>query len=240
MIKQFIERMIRRKNPNFMFDSHITSRMIWSLLFQKANEIRRGMLFVILGKLSKISFIGKGVKIQYSQKIKMGKWLRLEDQVRLSGLGEQGIEFGNYVRIGAFSSVIVSTSFNDLGKGIRIGDHVGIGEYAYLGGAGGLEIGANCIIGQYLSCHPENHNFDSMSELIRLQGVNRKGIKIGENCWIGSKVTLLDGVEVGDHCVIAAGAVLTKKFPSNCVIGGVPARILKYREAPLSITKKAV
>ncbi|MEY2829960.1 MAG: hypothetical protein RIQ33_1818, partial [Bacteroidota bacterium] len=125
------------------------------------------------------------------------------------------------------SRLIVSTTFNDLGKFIKIGNNVGMGEFAYLGGAAGLEIGDDCIIGQYLSCHPENHNFENPDELIRLQGTTRKGIKIGKNCWIGSKVTFLDGVEIGDGCVIAAGSVVNKSFPSQSVIGGVPAKLLK-------------
>jgi len=139
----------------------------------------------------------------------------------------QSIEFGNNVRIGSFSQVVASTSFNEIGEFIKIGNNVGIGEYSYLGGAGGLEIGDDCIIGQFFSCHPENHKFEDPNKLIRLQGVDRKGIQIGKNCWIGSKVTILDGVTIGDNCVIAAGAVVTKSMPSNSVIGGVPARVLR-------------
>jgi len=93
-----------------------------------------------------------------------------------------------------------------------------------------LEIGSDCIIGQYLSCHPENHNFGDQTRLIRHQGVQRKGIKIGKNCWIGAKVTILDGVRIGANCVIAAGAVVTKSMPDNTVIGGVPARVIKMIE----------
>jgi acetyltransferase-like isoleucine patch superfamily enzyme len=100
-----------------------------------------------------------------------------------------------------------------------------------LGITWGLTIGNDCIVGQYFSCHPENHNFDNLDLPIRHQGVTRKGIKIGNNCWIGSKVTILDGVEIGDGCVIAAGAVVQASFPPNSVIGGVPARILKQRNA---------
>ena len=102
-----------------------------------------------------------------------------------------------------------------------------LGEFAYLGGAGGLEIGNDCVIGQYFSCHPENHQFEDSSKLIRLQGTTRKGIKIGNNCWIGAKVTILDGVTIGDNCVIAAGAVVTKSMPAGRLIGGVPAKVLK-------------
>ena len=102
-----------------------------------------------------------------------------------------------------------------------------MGEFAYLGGAGGLTIGADCIIGQYLSCHPENHHFDNPNELIRLQGVERKGIEIGNNCWIGAKVTILDGVTIGEHCVIAAGAVVSKSVPAYSIVGGVPAKVIR-------------
>jgi acetyltransferase-like isoleucine patch superfamily enzyme len=52
---------------------------------------------------------------------------------------------------------------------------------------------------------------------------------IGPNCWIGSKVTILDGVTIGEGCVIAAGSVVTKSFPDYSVIGGVPARVLRSR-----------
>ena len=106
---------------------------------------------------------------------------------------------------------------------------VGIGPYASLGGAGGLTIGDECIIGPYLSCHPENHNFADLDSSIRFQGVSREGIEIGKNCWIGAKVTILDGVKIGDNCVVAAGAVVTKSVSANMVLGGVPAKILKER-----------
>jgi acetyltransferase-like isoleucine patch superfamily enzyme len=135
-----------------------------------------------------------------------------------------GITIGDNVSIGSDSKVIVSTSLNNIGIGITIEDNVGIGEFAYLGGAGGLSIGSDCIIGQYFSCHPENHNFNDQTKLIREQGVTRKGITIHPNCWIGSKVTILDGVEIGANSVIAAGAVVTKSLPENSIIAGVPAK----------------
>ena len=125
------------------------------------------------------------------------------------------------------SKVVVSTSLNNIGSHITIGNNVGIGEYAYLGGAGGLVIGDDCIVGQYFSCHPENHNFSNEQMLIRKQGVTRKGISIGKDCWIGSKVTILDGVEIGNHCVIAAGSVVTKSFGKHSIIAGVPAKKIK-------------
>lgn len=83
-------------------------------------------------------------------------------------------------------------------------------------------------IGNFVSFHSENHNYEDKTIPIRLQGVNHKGIKVGNNCWIGAKVTILDGVQIGNRCVIAARAVVRAgKYPDNCIIGGVPAKIIK-------------
>ena len=78
--------------------------------------------------------------------------------------------------------------------------------------------------------HSENHNFQDTSKLIREQGVTSKGIILGNNIWVGAKVTFLDGSKIGNNSVVAAGAVVNGEFPANVVIGGVPAKILKHIE----------
>ncbi len=232
MLRIIISKIIQQKNPAFRIDPAIRSSMLFSMVFQKMGCWLRALKMVGAGKFNTTLFLGKNVQLNYKYNIEFGKWNQLEDQVHISALGIAPIRFGDNVKIGAFSRLITSTSFNNIGLFIRIGNNVGIGEFAYLGGAGGLEIGNDCIIGQYFSCHPENHYYQNTHQLIRLQGVSRKGIKIGNNCWIGSKVTILDGVTIGDNCVIAAGAVVTKSMPANTVIGGLPARVLKQINQP--------
>ncbi len=229
MIRTFIEGAVQLRNPRFQFDPLLDGALIIEFLKDQTLRILRGLRLTLRFKYPKGLMLGKGVQFFGLSRISFGNYVKLGHQVSLSGLGENGLVLGNNVSIGDFSRVIVSTSFNHIGKFISIGNNVGIGEYAYLGGAGGLSIGDDCIVGQYFSCHPENHNFDDGTELLRHQGVNRKGIRIGNNCWIGSKVTVLDGVTIGDGCVIAAGSVVTKDFPANAVIGGVPAKTLRDR-----------
>jgi len=188
-----------------------------------------GLRVLLKGKIPRGLLLGSRVRLEFSRKINLGKWVRIEHDSRLSALGTEGITIGSNSAIGAFSSIVVSTSFQNIGTFIRIGSNVGLGEFASLGGAGGLEIGDDCIIGQYFSCHPENHNYKDPGPLIRLQGVDRQGISIGSNCWIGSKVTVLDGVHIGEGCVIGAGTVVTKSFPGNSILAGVPARSLGDR-----------
>lgn len=228
-MKALLQKLIQLRNPAFKFDEDLDSLALLQFFWIQCIAIIRGIFVVFYFKKTKGLMLGKAVTFFNPSKIHWGRFLKLGNYVAISALGKNGIWFGDNVSIGAFSRVIISTSLNNLGDRIIIGNNVGIGEFAYLGGAGGLEIGDDCIVGQYLSCHPENHNYEHQDVLIRHQGVTRKGIKIGKNCWIGSKVTILDGVEIGDGCVIAAGSVVTKSFPKDSIIGGVPSKLLKSR-----------
>lgn len=228
-MRTLLEKIIRMRNPNFKLHQDISPLTMLSFLFTNFWSILRGCKLFFCGKNPRFAILGSNVKFFNTSKIQFGKYLKLGDNVYVSALGQQGVSIGDNVGIGAFSRVVVSTTFDNPGEFIKIGNNVGIGEFAYLGGAGGLTIDDDCIIGQYFSCHPENHITENIYENIRHQGVTRKGINIGRNCWIGSKVTILDGVSIGEGCIIAAGAVVTQSFPENSVIGGVPAKLLKSR-----------
>jgi acetyltransferase-like isoleucine patch superfamily enzyme len=229
-MKTMVENIIRLRNPHFKFDANLTNYALWAFVWVQVWAILRGLMLYMYGKNPKGAILAKGVQFFNLPQIHWGKFLKLGKGVYISALGKEGVFLGNHVSIGDYSRVVVSTSLHQVGKFIHIGDNVGIGEFAYLGGGGGLEIGNDCIIGQYFSCHPENHHFNELQIPIRHQGISRQGIKIGRDCWIGSKVTILDGVEIGKGCVIAAGAVVTQSFPPFSVIGGVPAKLLKTRD----------
>lgn len=112
---------------------------------------------------------------------------------------------------------------------ISIGDNSGIGRNSHLSALSKISIGDNVMIGEDLIIKTANHTISASVEMIKLPMIS-KPVKIGNNVWIGARVIILSGVSIGDNVVVAAGAVVTKSFPSNCVIGGVPARIIKYIE----------
>lgn len=237
MFKGIITAVARKKNPAFRFDDAVSTGTILSFTFIKFIAWIRGLRLLFHFRLPRLLFLGRGVKFFNLRNINFGNMVQVGDNVYMSGLGKQGLYIGDHVWIGSHSSIKVSFSLNNLGEHIVIGHHVGIGEYAHLGGAGGLTIGNDCIIGSYFSCHPENHHFDG-DELIRLQGTSRSGIKIGNNCWIGAKVTVLDGVSIGDNCVIAAGAVVNKSIPANSIAAGVPAKVIRSKTREDSTIRK--
>lgn len=173
-------------------------------------------------------FIGKRSSIRCVSKMFYSGFVNIGENTTIDALSKNGIIFGKNISIGNDVSIICSGSLSNLGYGINIEDGVGIGSGSFIGGAGGVSIGRNCILGNYVTIHPENHIFNDINVDIKYQGVERKGIVIGANCWIGAKATILDGTVIGDGCVVAAGAVLNgKEYPHNSIIAGVPAKVIR-------------
>ena len=86
-----------------------------------------------------------------------------------------------------------------------------------------------CLVNANVSVSTKIH-IDDTPIPIRLQGVNRKGIKIGNDCWIGAKATILDSVMISDSCVVVVGALVTRGvYPPYSIIGGVLAGVIKKK-----------
>lgn len=214
-----------RKFTGYYPDKEISNWNLIFFCFSKFISLLRG--FFCFFRMD--CFKGKNSSIRCKNKVIFGKWLNIAENVHMNALSHKGIEFGTSVSIGRNSRIECTGSFATLGVGFKCGDYCGLGTDCFYGAAGGIEIGNNVIIGNYVSMHSENHNFERLDIPIRLQGVNHKGIIIGNDCWIGAKVTVLDGAKIGSGTVIAAGSVVRGEFPDNVVIAGVPARIIKYR-----------
>jgi acetyltransferase-like isoleucine patch superfamily enzyme len=206
----------------------IPTSYLWGFCMSKVME-----LFVGMWKLKCLRrvYAKPTAEIKCRSKIHFGKNLRIDRYAYVDALSTEGIVLGDNVSIGMFTVIVCTgTLFGQLGKGLKVGNNVGLGSHGIWGCAGGIEIGDDTIMGNYVTAHSENHNFSRTDCPIREQGVNNKGIKIGKGCWIGAKSIILDGTVIGDGVVVAAGSVVRGTIPSNCVIGGVPAKIIKYRE----------
>ena len=115
------------------------------------------------------------------------------------------------------------------GSGIRIGDNSGIGVNCSVRGP--LEIGKNVMMGPEVIIITSSHNIESTTIPMNQQGsLPKQKVVIGDDVWIGTRVIILPGVNIGHGSIIGAGAVVTKDVPDYAIVGGVPAAIIKYRK----------
>lgn len=215
---------------NFELDSNISTKYVLRLCFKYGFMMIRGIIVSIGHKqISSSIFIGKKVKISEKKMLSIGNKTKIHDGVVLDSLSTDGLDIGEQCVIGERSIIQCTGGLSNIGKGLKIGDRTTFNNDCFFGCAGGIEIGDDVVAGQYVRFHAENHNYDDTNSLIKDQGVTHKGIKIGNNCWIGAGAVFLDGASLGNGCVVAANAVVTKEFPDNVVIAGVPAKVLRKR-----------
>ena len=225
MIKSLFQKLLIKSGKNYQIDSRIPEKLFFQVLLNRFFMLTRGLFFV-----RKKVFLGSNCSLKNKQNIVFGKNVTIEKFTTIDGYASQKIEIGDGSRIGAYSLITCTSHMSKYGKGIKIGSNTAIGQFSEFGAAGGIEIGNDVIMGSYISFHSENHNFSDTTKLIREQGVTSKGIKLGNNIWVGAKVTFLDGCMIGNNTVVAAGAVVNGVFPDNVIIGGIPAKILKSLE----------
>ena len=108
---------------------------------------------------------------------------------------------------------------------VSIGHHTRVGLHNTI--IGPVSIGNYVNLAQGITVTALNHNFSDPDKRIDEQGVSTKPVTIGNDIWIGANAVILPGVSIGDHSVIAAGAVVTKNVPPHSLAAGVPAKIIK-------------
>ena len=217
------------RGPSYRLDPALPLSALIGVSLLRSIALFRCVLKGIAIHPKRLSFIGRNVVLHNRSMIRLGRGVTLGDDVLIDGLSHEGVEIGDGSSIGPYTIIQATGVITNLGKGCRIGANSGIGAFSFIGAAGGVSIGDNVIIGQYVSFHSENHCFDRTDVPIRQQGVIRKGIVVEDDCWVGAKVTFLDGCHVGRGSVIAAGAVVSGIIPPYSVAAGVPARVVKHR-----------
>ncbi|WP_458094686.1 acyltransferase [Roseomonas sp. WA12] len=111
---------------------------------------------------------------------------------------------------------------------IRIGSQSTINPYAHI--AGRVTIGSGVRIAGGVALYGFNHGSSRLDQPIHRQPRTSKGIVIGDGSWIGANSLVVDGVSIGQHCIVAGGAVVTASFPDYSVLGGNPARLIRNRQ----------
>jgi acetyltransferase-like isoleucine patch superfamily enzyme len=145
-------------------------------------------------------------------------------------IGRRGrVEFGRWVWIGHGTKIRCHEGV------VSIGDKTVMGQECTISAYQRVSIGEQCILADRVMLIDFDHNVAEVERPVRVQGIYKRDVSVGNNVWIGHGAQILRGVTVGDNAIVGAAAVVTKDVPANAVVGGVPARVLRMREAPVSL-----
>ena len=194
------------------------------------------------GPLTLLRFMRRNrmFNLKYFGLIVRFSWLKLRWRGRLVTDGLAFIGPGVTLEIGPKAKVYLGR-WSWLGHGTKIRAHEGevrvgaksvLGQECTISAFQHVSIGRECVIADRVMFIDFDHGIVEVERPIRLQGIYKRDVKVGNNCWIGYGACLLRGVAVGDNSVIGTYAVVTKDIPDNAIAAGVPARVIRMRDAP--------
>jgi acetyltransferase-like isoleucine patch superfamily enzyme len=169
------------------------------------------------------------------------KKLRFRGKLVLDGLAFIGpgvtiqVADGAHVELGRWSWVGHGCKLRCHEGEISIGAKTVLGQECTISAYRHVSIGRECVIADRVMMIDFDHGMVEVERPVRLQGIYKREVRVGNNVWIGYGASILRGVTVGDNAVIGTGAVVTKDVPANAIVGGVPARLIRMREEPRTL-----
>ncbi len=139
---------------------------------------------------------------------------------------EASVEFGRFVWLGHGTKIRCHEGVVEIGAKTVIGQECTISAYKR------VRIGEQCVIADRTMFIDFDHGVVEIERPIRQQGIYTREVEVGSNVWIGYGACILRGVSVGDNSIVGTNSVVTKDVPANAVVAGVPARIVRMRDAP--------
>lgn len=189
----------------------------------------RGLVFALrLGACGGRLFVGRRPRILFPRRLRVGRNVFIGDDAYISAYGREGIHLGDDVSLREHAWVQVTSRLDEPGAGLHIGDQTYIGPRSVLGAGGGIRIGRKVLFGAGVQLLAEDHAIDAEG-FVADQGLERRGIVVGDGAWLGNGVIVLDGVTIGEGAVVGAGSVVTRDVPAGAVAAGNPARVLRAR-----------
>lgn len=224
IIGRYMTKFLKGVRPNAQFDEDDVLRTAgWYARMGLGPVLRGSILRWRFGRASFPLFVGSGVKIYYGRQMELGAGVSLGSNSRVNAFSVSGIQIGDRVTLREGAWIQCASSPANPGARLTVGDGTYIGPQVILGVGGAIHIGADVQFGAGCVLISENHQHDDHGPASQT-AVTRHGIEIGDGCWLGHRVTVLDGVRLGAGCIVGAGAVVTRSFPAGSTLVGVPAR----------------
>jgi acetyltransferase-like isoleucine patch superfamily enzyme len=140
------------------------------------------------------------------------------------------VELSPNLKLGRKTTVSSFTKIKATDGRVVTGERCGFGTGCFIAASeGGVELGDNVICGPNVSIIASNYRYERLDMPLEEQGVTSRGVRIGNNVWIGANSVVLDGSVIGDNSIVAAGSVVNRRFPPNSIIQGNPAKVILRR-----------
>jgi acetyltransferase-like isoleucine patch superfamily enzyme len=195
-------------------------RALWR--FARAN----GMLNL---KYARLALRWARLKLQFRGRLVTDGLCFIAPDVQIQIGRDATLRLGRWCWIGHGSKVRVHEGEVSIGAKSVLGQEVTISAYQH------VAIGRECIVADRVMLIDFDHGVVEVERPIRLQGIYKRDVDVGHNCWIGYAACILRGVRIGDNSIVGTNSVVTKDLPPNSVSAGLPARVLRMRPAPESM-----
>ncbi len=185
---------------------------------------RLSLRYLGLKNVGRAVYVHPTVQVEYPARIWLGDAVHVHYHSELRSGQDSKIQLADGCRIGPYAMLLANEGY------LKMGCNGYVGPFSILRGDGGLEIGCDVLISPQVVIMTANHAFEDCMHPIRQQGDVREAVVIEDDVWLGTGVKVMAGVRIGRGAVVAAGAVVTKDVPPFAVVGGVPARLIRFRQ----------
>jgi acetyltransferase-like isoleucine patch superfamily enzyme len=166
------------------------------------------------------------LKLRYRKRLQTDGLCFICPGVKLEIGKHATLHMGRWSWIGHGSKIRVHEGEVSIGAKTVMGQECTISAYQH------VSIGRECIVADRVMLIDFDHGVVEVDRPIRLQGIYKRDVRVGNNVWMGYGACVLRGVTIGDNSIVGTSAVVTKEVPANAVVGGIPARVLRMRDAP--------
>jgi acetyltransferase-like isoleucine patch superfamily enzyme len=184
--------------------------MYEKIYYMKVENIKKGLLRILTPQfvVTLVYLLKYGAKVSPKSEVDLTQNLKLG----------KGCTISSFTKVKAFDGVL------------KMGDRGGIATNCFLAaGEGGIEIGDNFICGPNVSIVANNYRHDQKGVHLEDQGSTSKGIKIGNNVWVGAGCVILDGAQINDNTIVVANSTVSRRYKPNVIIQGSPAKVIMNR-----------
>ena len=189
------------------------------LAFMRANNMLRPSYARLIGRLALL-------KLRYGKRLQTEGLCFICPGVKLEIGRDAVLSIGRWAWIGHGSKIRVHEGQVSIGAKTVIGQECTISAYQ------SISIGRECILADRVMLIDFDHGVVEVERPIRLQGIYKRDVNLGHNVWMGYGACVLRGVSIGENSIVGTSSVLTSDVPENAVVAGVPARLIRMRQAP--------